>query len=506
MMKRSTHASDNPVGSSPSLHLSVLGVLGGLLLVAGGGLIVVDGLGMTVTVIDKTSARMTAVIVGALFLVVSFVLRQGIASRDTKWLIGAVAVVAAFLVLIVTLEDPRIPDVRGLRDHSAEVIIDQIGIDVRSIESVTSDEPSGEIVDQDPNPGQRGDVVALTVSKGPDLPVLADVITLSEVDARRVLAAMGVSIDTEFVVGTPKGSVMRMIPGPRERSLTVLLFVAGGGELPLVADWVGSNEGEAIVALEAAGIVVSVESRERPLPIGEGVEQMPDPGQSTSVAVLVVSAGPGLPVLPDVVNRQADAVVATLSDLGIAVTITEEASDDAPAATVIRQDPAIGTRTDSVSLIVSSGPQQSSFIGEWFNVDPDTPGITRMVISNEDALALQVFLECQPEDCDWGSTTARLVDAVLAGTYTFDFKTAELRIERAGPFLLVEIANDYSEDGAEPDRTDVYVLAQQEGVEITSEELAVIVQSPIIDDLVRAGIAPHIPALVESAIVDVANG
>lgn len=493
-------------GPTSSMSMSGLAVLGGLLLVAGGGLIVVDGLGMTVSLIDNTSARLTAVVVGALLLVVSFIMRLGVAAKDTKWLVAAVTVVAAFLVILVSLEDPKIPDVRGTLNDNATVLLDQIGIHVRGAESVLSDRPSGEIVDQDPAPGQRGDNVVLTISRGPDLPELADVITLDEVDARRVLVAMGVTIETEFVEGSPRGSVVRMIPGPLERSIKVLLMIADGDELPKIGDWVGSRIDEAQESIEGMGIEVVVEQREDSKPRGEVLEQMPEPGRSTSVAVLVVSAGPGLPVIPDVVNEQVDAAEIGLVELGISVTITEEPSDDAPASMVIQQDPAVGARADSVSLIVSSGPRKSSFVGEWLNVDPDTLGMTRMVISNEDALALQVFLECQPEDCDWGSTSASLVDAVLSGTYTFDFKTADLRIERAGPFLLVEVANGYSEDDAEPDQTDVYVLAQREGVEITSEELAVIVESPIIDDIVSAGIAPHIPALVESTIVDAGSG
>lgn len=52
--------------------------------------------------------------------------------------------------------------------------------------------------------------------------------------------------------------------------------------------------------------------------------------------------------------------------------------------------------------------QVGRFTGQWFNVDPNTQGVTRVVIVEENGrLVLRVFGRCQPTDCDLGPTEGR---------------------------------------------------------------------------------------------------
>jgi len=49
----------------------------------------------------------------------------------------------------------------------------------------------------------------------------------------------------------------------------------------------------------------------------------------------------------------------------------------------------------------------SQFTGTWKNADPNTRGITRLTITgNGNALKMQAWGKCTPQDCDWGEVTA----------------------------------------------------------------------------------------------------
>jgi hypothetical protein len=47
--------------------------------------------------------------------------------------------------------------------------------------------------------------------------------------------------------------------------------------------------------------------------------------------------------------------------------------------------------------------QIADLLGEWHNIDSSTPGLTRVVITeNGSEVALHAWGKCHPEDCDWG--------------------------------------------------------------------------------------------------------
>src|SRR5690606_22949012 len=80
-----------------------------------------------------------------------------------------------------------------------------------------------------------------------------------------------------------------------------------------------------------------------------------------STVTLIVSGGPGLVTVPDVVGQDQVAAQAAIVQAGLVPDVVEVADDDAPAGEVVSQDPAGNTQTErgaTVTLRVSSGPDE----------------------------------------------------------------------------------------------------------------------------------------------------
>lgn len=89
------------------------------------------------------------------------------------------------------------------------------------------------------------------------------------------------------------------------------------------------------------------------------------------------------------------------------------------------------------------------FAGRWNNIDGNTRGITRVVITGPrsgDTLRIRVFASCSPEDCDWGTEPLRLYGENITdtdyrwATATFDtvssVVTLTLSLGREGRLVL----------------------------------------------------------------------
>ena len=62
--------------------------------------------------------------------------------------------------------------------------------------------------------------------------------------------------------------------------------------------------------------------------------------------------------------------------------------------------------------------EKSDFDGLWINVNEERPGITKCKISYENnSFIVQMWGNCQPQDCDWGENIA---NEVKKGTNKFE--------------------------------------------------------------------------------------
>jgi eukaryotic-like serine/threonine-protein kinase len=226
--------------------------------------------------------------------------------RRWLWLLLALllAALAVGAYLLLAPEQRTVPDVVGSRSAVASQRLQNAGFEV-NIETVQSDTvPNDRVATQRPQPGEEvdeGSTVTIIVSSGPGQATVPGVIGRRQAVAERMMREAGFETDVrrEFSDSAPEGRVISTSPGENtqlEKGRTVVLVVSRGAERVSVPDVVGQSEDGARSALEGAGLRAEV---------------------------------------------------------------TEEASEDEEAGTVLRQDPGSGQRVEkgsAVTIVVATAP------------------------------------------------------------------------------------------------------------------------------------------------------
>jgi len=116
----------------------------------------------------------------------------------------------------------------------------------------------------------------------------------------------------------------------------------------------------------------------------------------------------------------------------------------------------------------------NQFTGNWKNADPNTRGITTLVISgNGNALRMHAWGKCHPQDCDWGEVdayayapnvsspidpTAQAVSAV----YTTGFSQTLVIVTPAGKNTLrVQVYTRFTDNSNRSNYTATYAFKRQ---------------------------------------------
>lgn len=204
--------------------------------------------------------------------------------------------------------------------------------------------------------GGSGDVVV----------TVPDLRQRSEVEARRLASAA----DLQLEVGAslvnpevPEGRVIAQTPLPGQEvspGSTLRIALSAGRERRTVPDVRAMSGEQARLLLSRSGFDVQVEERTDPAPSGRVLEVRPSVGATVEMpatVVLVVSAGPPLVSVPEVLGMQQEQAREALAAAGLAVgEIGFDPLSPFPTGTVVAQLPSAGEQVrigSAVSITVA---------------------------------------------------------------------------------------------------------------------------------------------------------
>ena len=268
-----------------------------------------------------------------------------------------------------------VPNVVGLHEFLAEVMLSTVGLSVGEVTTQCSDTvPEGSVISQDPAAGAEvapGSAVDLVISTGVCVVTVPDVVGLTQFDAAIIIASsdlvMG-QLTYECHETVPAGHVISQDPAGGTEVVTgtaVDLVVSTGVCVVATPDVVGMTQLDAETLITSSGLVVGQVTYECHDTVPEGYVIGQDPAAGAELVAgtavdLVVSTGPCPVPAPDVVGlAQFDAQIVISSANLVTGQVVYVCGDTAPAGEVINQDPAAGTEVmpgTVVDLVVSTGP------------------------------------------------------------------------------------------------------------------------------------------------------
>jgi len=195
----------------------------------------------------------------------------------------------------------------------------------------------------------------------PDLVGLPEAEAVAQARDRGLAVAMA---DPRFDDQVPAGHVLSQDPSGRVvRGGTITLTLSRGPEVYPVPDIIGASLEVARRQLEALGLVVVEDAGDYSdtVPAGRVLAVQPPVGEQVSAGTevtLTVSQGRAPISVPSLIGLPLDTARAQLEGLGLVV-VTQQADDNAPPNQVVGQDPPAGAgveQGDTVTLQVSNGP------------------------------------------------------------------------------------------------------------------------------------------------------
>jgi eukaryotic-like serine/threonine-protein kinase len=219
-----------------------------------------------------------------------------------------VLALAGFLIWLIAsgelaTEKENVPRVTQLQLVEARAKLERAGFQVEQTR-VRSAQPFDQVLDQDPNPGEEAEVgstVTLEVSDGPGDVLVPAVAGLPQAQAIKELedARLKVTRDLEFSDEVRKGLAIRTVPREGEEvtvGTRVRLLVSQGPELATVPDVVGLSRSSADSRLRGEGLGVAVQEQESEEPEGTVIAQ--DPAGDSSVeqgTTVTITVSTGIP-------------------------------------------------------------------------------------------------------------------------------------------------------------------------------------------------------------------
>lgn len=224
------------------------------------------------------------------------------------------------------------PSLLDQTQESVAAYAEEEGFAVDIVDGYSESVPVGGIVSQDPGVGdriRRGSTITVVISQGPERYQVPNFAGMTEEKARDELAKFDaeVQVEREYSVDVDAGRVTRSDPPAGEEvkaGTPVTLFVSDGFPPNAVPDVVGLTEADARAAIETEGLPVGEVTERTSDTIAEGLVIEQDPSPDTPVGPenpvnLVISAGPEMIQVPDVLGMDIEAATEELEELGFTV-------------------------------------------------------------------------------------------------------------------------------------------------------------------------------------------
>ena len=256
------------------------------------------------------------------------------------WVLGGLAVLVAallgWLFLAGPLASTTVPRVVGTTQQSAMAQLTRAHLQTRITRAFDEAVKPGYVMASNPRPGadvRRGSVVTLTVSQGPERYSVPSLVGHSQAEATTALRNNHLTVGSvrqAYDEKIPAGQVVSTSPaaGTRlKRNAAVDLVVSQGRQPISVQDFTGKPADQAVSALTGAGLRVDATQQQfsDTVPQGSVISQNPPGGTlyKGDKVTLVVSKGPQLVPVPDVVGKQQDQAAQQLRAAGFQVSVQQ---------------------------------------------------------------------------------------------------------------------------------------------------------------------------------------
>lgn len=326
----------------------------------------------------------------------------------TRILTVVVAIIIAFIVIFAigraagifrigpespneTKDMVEVPNVVGMTEDDAKETLNDEGLGFKVVSREESKEyEKGRVSEQKTEAGEevaKNTTIEVVVSSGlvGDSITVPDVSGMTEDEAQSALENAGFrNISSEFTYhdSVPSGQVIGTTPEANAEATEdteILMQVSKGAERKTVPNVVGQKDADAQNAIKSAGLSVGTVTYEYSNSVAQGIviSQSVDGGKKVSAGTtvdLVISNGPEPAAkvnVPPVTGTSESNARQLIQNAGLSVgTVTYQHSSSVAAGYVISCSPGVGSSVDegtSVSLVVSTGPEQTS-------PDPGTGG------------------------------------------------------------------------------------------------------------------------------------
>lgn len=281
-----------------------------------------------------------------------------------------------------------VPDVTGAGQTEAETAITTATLTVGSINTVHhATVPAGQVIAQEPVSGTivaENSAVSLTISLGPVMVSVPNVVGVPQTDAENLIAAGNLqlgSVTTATSDTVPTGSVISQDPAAgisvAENSLVSIVISAGPAPVAVPAV-IGMTQAEAQIAIGDTGLTVGNVTSAYDNAFAAGLVSGQTPASGTllppaSPVDIVISLGPEPVAVPNVIGMTQAGAQSALSAVALTMgTVTSVYSETIAAGEVVDQTPTAGSMVlpgTTVNVTVSQGPAPIAV--------PDVIGLTQ---------------------------------------------------------------------------------------------------------------------------------